>query len=85
MWTSDAISIVAEQRNNFAPGTKMIIGIGGWGDTAGFSEGAKTDDSRKLFAKNIVAMLEQTGADGELGLTHVKKKSTITELSRCGH
>lgn len=41
-----------------------MIAIGGWGDTSGFSAGAKDDASRTLYAKNVAAMLESVGADG---------------------
>lgn len=41
-----------------------MVAIGGWGDTAGFSEAAKSSKSRKLFAKNVKAMIDATGADG---------------------
>lgn len=41
-----------------------MIAIGGWGDTAGFSIGASSAESRALFAKNVKTMLIETGADG---------------------
>lgn len=56
---------VEQVRPKFANGTKVMVAIGGWGDTAGFSRAAATDSSRKLFAQNVKAMLEHTGADGE--------------------
>lgn len=52
-------------RSQFATGTSIMVAIGGWGDTAGFSEAAASDTSRKLFAKNLKAMVDSTGADGE--------------------
>lgn len=52
-------------RSKFAAGTKVMIAIGGWGDTKGFSDGAATDQSRKLFAQNIKQMVANTGADGK--------------------
>ncbi|KAF1998860.1 glycoside hydrolase family 18 protein [Amniculicola lignicola CBS 123094] len=55
---------VAAERPKFAEGTKIMIAIGGWGDTQGFSDGARTEEGRKLFAKNIGRMVEETGADG---------------------
>jgi len=51
-------------RSRFSNGTKVMIAIGGWGDTAGFSAGAKDDASRTLYAKNVAAMLNSVGADG---------------------
>lgn len=52
-------------RSHFSEGTAIMIAVGGWGDTDGFSKAAATDDSRKLFASNIKAMVEDTGADGK--------------------
>lgn len=56
---------VEKVRSQFAKGTAVMIAIGGWGDTKGFSEAAATENSRKLFAKNVNAMVEHTGADGK--------------------
>jgi GH18 family chitinase len=55
---------VKEVRPKFAKGTVLQVAIGGWGDTAGFEEAAKTEQSRELFAENLKAMLDVTGADG---------------------
>ncbi|CAK7262705.1 hypothetical protein SEPCBS57363_000179 [Sporothrix epigloea] len=44
--------------------TKLLVAIGGWGDTAGFAEGALTEGSRQRFAGNVAAMVAATGADG---------------------
>jgi GH18 family chitinase len=55
---------VEATRSKFPSGTAIMVAIGGWGDTQGFSEAAATDTSRKLFARNIRKMVEQTGADG---------------------
>lgn len=55
---------ISEVRPRFKSGTKIQVAIGGWGDTAGFSEAAKTEDSRRMFAQNVKAMLDATGADG---------------------
>lgn len=41
-----------------------MVSIGGWGDDEGWSIAAATETSRKLFAHNIAAMVEDTGADG---------------------
>jgi GH18 family chitinase len=51
-------------RSKFATSTKVMVAIGGWGDTKGFSIGVATQESRKLFAQNIKQMVESTGADG---------------------
>ncbi|EUC38036.1 glycoside hydrolase family 18 protein [Bipolaris zeicola 26-R-13] len=55
---------IDEVRPKFANGTIIQVAIGGWGDIDGFSAAAKTEESRKLFAKNVRAMLDTTGADG---------------------
>lgn len=46
------------------PETKLLVAIGGWGDTAGFAKGALTECSRQRFAGNVAAMVAATGADG---------------------
>ncbi|KAJ5565851.1 hypothetical protein N7535_007489 [Penicillium sp. DV-2018c] len=51
-------------RKRFSPDTKLMIAIGGWGDTEGFTQAAKTEASRQTYAKNVAAMLESTGFDG---------------------
>ncbi|KAL4979517.1 glycoside hydrolase superfamily [Aspergillus desertorum] len=51
-------------RRRFSEGTLILISIGGWGDTQGFSEAARTAESRRLFAENIRRMVDDTGADG---------------------
>jgi chitinase len=55
---------VSSMRSRFDSGTKIMIAIGGWGDTAGFSEGVKTNSSRALYAKNVATMLDNLGFDG---------------------
>ena len=56
---------VEEVRPKFAEGTKIMIAIGGWGDT-GFSKATETVNTRRLFANNVKAMVDATGADGML-------------------
>ncbi|KAG9245243.1 glycoside hydrolase superfamily [Calycina marina] len=51
-------------RNQFAKGTSVMVAIGGWGDTQGFSTAAATDETRRLFANNVKAVVDITGADG---------------------
>ncbi|KAJ5624387.1 hypothetical protein N7510_000696 [Penicillium lagena] len=55
---------VDTMRKRFGPDTKVMIAIGGWGDTEGFSQGAKDDASREQFAKNVASMLDSNGFDG---------------------
>lgn len=51
-------------RKRFSPNTKLMLAIGGWGDTQGFSDGAKDEQSRQLFAKNVASVLDDNGFDG---------------------
>ncbi|TVY49408.1 Endochitinase B [Lachnellula occidentalis] len=51
-------------RARFDDGAKIMVAIGGWGDTAGFSAGAVSPDSRSLYAKNVAAMINNLGFDG---------------------
>ncbi|EGC49457.1 extracellular chitinase [Histoplasma capsulatum var. duboisii H88] len=55
---------ISEIRGRFANGTKLLIAIGGWGDTAGFSAGSKEDAGRKQYAKNVADMVNKHGFDG---------------------
>lgn len=55
---------VDQVRSQFAPGTKVMVAIGGWGDTLGFSAAARNGESRRAFAENVARMISHTGADG---------------------
>ncbi|KAK4943456.1 hypothetical protein LTR10_016947 [Elasticomyces elasticus] len=55
---------VNDVRAQFTPGTSIMVAIGGWGDTVGFSAAAADESGRKRFAKNVRAMIDATGADG---------------------
>ncbi|KAF4337958.1 extracellular chitinase [Fusarium beomiforme] len=44
--------------------TKVMIAIGGWGDTKGFEEAARNGTTRKRWARQVAAMVTATGADG---------------------
>ncbi|KAI3340117.1 glycoside hydrolase family 18 protein [Ustulina deusta] len=55
---------VEEARSQFEPGTKIMVAIGGWGDTSGFDTAARTEESRARFARNVASMVRDTGADG---------------------
>ncbi|KAI0415946.1 glycoside hydrolase family 18 protein [Xylaria grammica] len=55
---------VEQARSRFEPGTKIMVAIGGWGDTGGFDTAARTEESRARFAHNVAAMVRDTGADG---------------------
>lgn len=60
----DGSKTVSQLRTQFQPGTKVMVAIGGWGDTIGFSTAARTANSRRAFAVNVARMIEATGADG---------------------
>lgn len=55
---------VEDTRARFKSGTKIMVAIGGWGDTHGFSIAARAEESRLRFAHNVAAMIRDTGADG---------------------
>ncbi|KAI1174822.1 glycoside hydrolase family 18 protein [Nemania sp. FL0916] len=55
---------VEEVRFRFQPGTKIMVAIGGWGDTHGFDTAARTKETRVNFARNVADMVRNTGADG---------------------
>jgi chitinase len=46
------------------PNAKVMIAIGGWGDTVGFSAASETSASITKFASDVQTMLQNTGADG---------------------
>lgn len=56
---------VENVRSKFSLGTAILVSIGGWGDTQGFSQAAATESGRNLFARNVKAMVDYTGADGK--------------------
>ena len=73
-------------RSQFPNGTAIMVAIGGWGDTQGFSVGAKTESSREIFAQNVKAMVEETGADGRfINLDIEETGITDRRLHRCGY
>lgn len=55
---------IDETRRQFQAGTKVMVAIGGWGDSTGFENAARSDQSRKRWARQVRAMIDQTGADG---------------------
>jgi hypothetical protein len=63
-------------RSQFAEGTAIMVAIGGWGDTEGFSRAAASEESRALFAQNVKAMVDETGADGRRTSTSIMKRYT---------
>jgi chitinase len=55
---------VSSFKSRFSSDTKIMIALGGWGDTAGFSAGVKDNTTIQTYAKNVAAMLDSVGADG---------------------
>lgn len=55
---------VDKVRQQFDADTKVMVAIGGWGDSKGFEDGARTPESRRRWATNVKAMIDATGADG---------------------
>lgn len=55
---------VKDMRARFEPDTKVMVALGGWGDTEGFGKGAESDESRERYAKNVAAVIEDGGFDG---------------------
>ncbi|HET7359697.1 MAG TPA: glycoside hydrolase family 18 protein, partial [Rhodanobacteraceae bacterium] len=45
------------------PRLKVAVSVGGWG-AGGFSEAARTDAGRRLFADSVARLLATSGADG---------------------
>ncbi|KKF93108.1 Chitinase 1 [Ceratocystis platani] len=51
-------------RQMFDENVKISMSIGGWGDTVGFREGARSPEARALYAKNIADTVTRLGYDG---------------------
>nr|WP_325179424.1 glycosyl hydrolase family 18 protein [uncultured Oscillibacter sp.] len=54
--------LVALRRRN--PNLKLVLSLGGWDDSAGFSDAAASAESRKLFARSCVDLLLAHDLDG---------------------
>ncbi|KAL7626347.1 hypothetical protein AAE478_003119 [Parahypoxylon ruwenzoriense] len=54
---------LANVRAMFDNSTQLGIAVGGWGDTAGFSAGARSEQSRRAYARNLAAMVGKLGFD----------------------
>ncbi|PGH14130.1 hypothetical protein AJ79_03247 [Helicocarpus griseus UAMH5409] len=63
-WEQGLFTTVEEARKMFAPGTKILVAIGGWGDTKGFEEATRTEEERRIWAENVAEMVGGTRADG---------------------
>jgi chitinase len=54
---------ISTYRSEF-PGAKMMVAIGGWGDTSGFAEATMTDAAIQKFAADVASLVAKTGVDG---------------------
>lgn len=55
---------VEETRRQFHADAKIMVAIGGWGDSQGFEKACRDESSRKQWCKNVKTMIDTTGADG---------------------
>lgn len=55
---------VSETRPLFSSDAKVMVAIGGWGDSKGFEEASRDKTSRKRWTRQVRAMVDDTGADG---------------------
>lgn len=46
------------------PNAKIMIAVGGWGDTVGFSQATQSEATIQKFANDVKTMLTNTGTDG---------------------
>ena len=54
--------LVAQKKNH--PNLKVMVACGGWGGCEGFSDMAKTPESRKKFVDSTIQFVEEYGLDG---------------------
>jgi chitinase len=47
----------------FDDGVQICLSIGGWGDTIGFSAGAKSNETRQTYAQNVATAVKTLGYD----------------------
>ncbi|KAF2469331.1 glycoside hydrolase, partial [Lindgomyces ingoldianus] len=62
-WSFQPKVPISTIRSEF-PNAKVMIAIGGWGDTVGFSQAVVSETAMTTFANNVQTMLQNTGADG---------------------
>lgn len=55
---------VDKVRQNFPPTTKVLVAIGGWGNSLGFEDAAQNATTRQHWARQVENMVKATGADG---------------------
>ncbi|KAF2003995.1 carbohydrate-binding module family 18 protein [Amniculicola lignicola CBS 123094] len=62
-WVPNAKQPVALIRQEY-PNAKVMVAIGGWGDTVGFSEAVKTPAGIEKFAADVQTLIQVHGLDG---------------------
>lgn len=62
-WDDILFASVASTRTRLRPDAKVLVSIGGWGDT-GWEEAVRTEEGRTRWAANVATMVNDTGADG---------------------
>lgn len=77
---------VSDIRLLFDEGVKVCLAIGGWADTAGFSEGSRTSESRQAYAKNVADAIDGLGFDcvGGAGSSPHTPPAFVLTTTRCG-
>ena len=55
---------VDEVRSKFHQSTKIMVAIGGWGNSEGFEIAARNESAMKRWTGQVAKMVESTGADG---------------------
>ncbi|MCJ1308588.1 helicase [Agyrium rufum] len=58
------LTTVDQMRRKFPKDSKVLISIGGWADDIGWRIAVATDTSQRLSARNVGAMVKDTGSDG---------------------
>lgn len=51
-------------RSRFPEDSKILIAIGGWGDTKGFSLAVQNEESMRNWARSVANMVNNLGVDG---------------------
>lgn len=46
------------------PDLKIVLSVGGWDGSGGFSDAASSDSRRRIFARSCLELLQDTGLDG---------------------
>ncbi|KAG6178638.1 hypothetical protein E4U36_006261 [Claviceps purpurea] len=55
---------IGKTRQQFHADVKIMVAIGGWGDSLGFEKACRDEASRKRWCNNVKHMIDTTGADG---------------------